>query len=348
MPKVDVNFEEQAAEFREREVSLKLIIKNSGASPIEIRAISPRLPERAILVETKDFSLLAPKTMHTALCSQLTHLANDVLQITDEKFRARLVEIQRQSLQKILSDVSGFFGIFKLYLQMFTGGWARRFEEQKAREAAVLLAIENSEDAERAFERLIGPSKADDALKETFVLKTAKLRAVEKELGQGIDVEEAPVATVEPDSSLTVTYVIRFPRNWLNPSQFSVSIETVFQEPGESARHNRVATKLVDISPSPIALTLVAMISAMLGLALKHLVPQATSGSALLIANILPSSELVGAVILALVFFNLFEFTDLLKNVRMRLGWRSALLVGVFCGLGSDRIFNALQALLGT
>lgn len=348
MPKVDVNFEEQPANFREREVSLKLVIKNSGSTPIEIRAISPRLPDGATLLETKDFSLLAPKTLHTELCGQLTNLTNDVLRITDQDFRARLTQIQKESMQAIISEVSGWLGFFKIYFKMLSGRLTRTFEETKVRERAVLLKIENSTDAESIFGGLIQTSTIDEALKTTFVLKLEKLRAVEKELGKGTDIEAAPIATVEPDSFLSATYVIRFPRNWLNPSQFGVSIETTYEEHGKPARHNQIATKLISISPSPIALTAVAMASAVLGVALKHLVPQAASGGTFELTHILPGAELAGGVILALVFFNVFEFTNLLTELRATLGWRSALLVGVLSGLGSDRIFNAIKALLGT
>jgi len=90
------------------------------------------------------------------------------------------------------------------------------------------------------------------------------------------------------------------------------------------------------------------MASAVLGVALKHVFP--TPGSELRMipwTGIFPQSELIAALILALIFFNVFEFTDLLKGVGKNLGWRSAMLIGVLCGLGSDRIFAAFKSLIG-
>ena len=74
------------------------------------------------------------------------------------------------------------------------------------------------------------------------------------------------------------------------------------------------------------------MASAVLGVALKHVFP--TPGSELRMipwTGIFPQSELIAA----------------LKGVGKNLGWRSAMLIGVLCGLGSDRIFAAFKSLIG-
>ena len=128
-----------------------------------------------------------------------------------------------------------------------------------------------------------------------------------------------------------------------------MSVEAAFREQGKTERPNNIATASVRISPSPLALTSIAMASAVLGLALKHVFPIAgTEVGGISWTSIFPLSELVASLILALVFFNVFEFTDLLKGMRRNLGWRSAMLIGVLCGLGSDRIFAAIKSLIGT
>ena len=348
MPRVDIAFEEQSPDFREREVSLKLNIKNTGGTPIEILAVSPRIPEGAVLLETKDFSLLAKKATHAELCAQLTNLAKDVLISTDETLRNRLTQLQKEALERTLSEISGWFGLWRLYLHAFKGTLLQRFEEAKRKEEALFVKIESSEDARRVLADIVEPSDTDQALKKAFTFKIDKLADLEGVLGQGADLEAAPIATVEPDSFFTATYIVRFPRNWLNPSRFSVSVETTYREQGKPERHNGMTTAAIHISPNPFVLTMIAMASALLGVALKNVVPAAAAvGSRLELAAILPMPDLIAGLILALVFFNAFEFTDVLKDMRKSLGWRSAMLIGMLCGLGSDRIFASVKVLTG-
>jgi hypothetical protein len=76
--------------------------------------------------------------------------------------------------------------------------------------------------------------------------------------------------------------------------------------------------------------------------------PSATGGFYADLRNIFNSSPPWVALILALIFFNIYEFTDLGKRFKMMIGWRSALLIGALCGLLGDRILMALKAFVGT
>ncbi len=60
------------------------------------------------------------------------------------------------------------------------------------------------------------------------------------------------------------------------------------------------------------------------------------------------SMNTIGGMILALVIFNVYEHTDLGTKVKMGVGWRSALLIGVLAGLFSERLLQALNVFLGT
>ena len=110
-----------------------------------------------------------------------------------------------------------------------------------------------------------------------------------------------------------------------------------------------------------VALTLVAVVSSLLGYVLRFTLSQSTSASSATqvsqltpqafsleqLLTLLTSATWIGSAILAFVFFNVYEFTDVGRNFRMGLGWRSALLIGALCGLMGDRILVALKAFLG-
>ena len=213
MPRFDITLEELSPDFREREIPLKLTAKNAGTVPVEILSVSPRFPEGATLLETKDSSLLATKAKHTDLCGQLNNLAKDVMFATDKALRNRIIELQMEAYEKTISASSGWFGFFKIYFHLFKGTVRRNYEQAKEKEEALVLRIEDSSDAKRVFEDLVNQAEMDSSLKKAFLFKTDKLLALEAQIGPGVDLEAAPIATVEPDSVFATTYVVRFPRN---------------------------------------------------------------------------------------------------------------------------------------
>ena len=55
----------------------------------------------------------------------------------------------------------------------------------------------------------------------------------------------------------------------------------------------------------------------------------------------------IAATILALVMVNTYEYLDVGKRFAMNLAWRSALFIGVLCGVTGDRFVAALKAFVG-
>ncbi|CCV06717.1 exported hypothetical protein [Mesorhizobium metallidurans STM 2683] len=105
------------------------------------------------------------------------------------------------------------------------------------------------------------------------------------------------------------------------------------------------------MSPRPYVLSIVTVISAFMGASLKYSLAQTPSQSiqnyfSSLITYLFTAPGLSGAV-LALIVFNVYEYMELGRTIKMGIGWRSALLVGALCGLFSDRMIKALQVLVG-
>jgi hypothetical protein len=55
------------------------------------------------------------------------------------------------------------------------------------------------------------------------------------------------------------------------------------------------------------------------------------------------AAETVAGMILAVVIFNIYEHTDLRRGLKMGVGWRSALLIGVLAGLFTNRFLAVAQ-----
>src|SRR5206468_5491883 len=179
MPRFDINFEELAPDFRDREIPLKLTGRNAGTLPVEILAVSPRIPEGVTLLETRDSSLLAAKSKHTELCEQLNNLAKDVMFATDEAFRNRVIKLQMDAAEKTFAEFSGWLGILKFYYRAFRGTYLQHMRQAKEKEQALTLKIENSSDAKRVFEDALDQPAIDSSLKKAFLFKTEKLANLE-------------------------------------------------------------------------------------------------------------------------------------------------------------------------
>lgn len=346
MPKVNLTLEPEQTDFRGQQVSFQLIFENNGTAPLELLSASPRIPNGADLLDTRDVSTFARKTRHTKLCEQLTLLTRDVLLITDESIGKRLAEVNRKGLEEILS-VGGIMGI---YLSFFRGTFLRQMETTRKKSESLFVKIESAADATRVYDELIAPlSDTSETVSRAFKIKADKLAELEKQIGAN-HIESVAMARVEPGSQFRATYVVQFPRYWLETSHHSMSVEAGYREDSSPQTHNAAASAIIRIAPKPFVLTAIAVVSATLGVVLKHALVLAADADASLslgFGSFLPLSETMSAMILALIFFNVFEFTDLLKGFRRNLGWRTALLIGVLCGLGSDRIVAAVQALVG-
>lgn len=98
-------------------------------------------------------------------------------------------------------------------------------------------------------------------------------------------------------------------------------------------------TLSVTISPNPISVTLFAALGGALGSALNPLNDRNPW-------SMIWSKEGLAAMILAVVFFNIFEFTSLAERFRQATSWRGALLIGVLCGLASEKIITSVVRVL--
>ena len=192
---------------------------------------------------------------------------------------------------------------------------------------------------------------SDAATRELFAAKTDQLVRLEEEvrLGPGA---RAIMAVIEPGDSFAYTYVLRFPRRWFEPRKDQISIEVEYLGEG-NARQRLGATQSLLITPHPLPLTAVAILGSGGGVVLKAFLPSLkANGSPATIDGLFRNAWFDGwfivAAIIAVVVFNVYEHTKLSTSfASLRISWRSAILIGVLCGLANDRVLAALQALVG-
>jgi len=345
MPKVSFELEEQLSDSRSNEVAYRLKIENLGANTLSLINLNPQIPDGVELIEVKDSSTVASKEKHEKLCEDLTQLLKDYLYLNVEDIQSRILEIEKKHFKEIISDANTFW---KLYLNLLTGTMEKRLEQKRKEISSFNFNITNSTDANIAIEKWF---KTTDLTNEVFIniflAKLEQLKHIESSIGE--DTSAVAMAMIEPDSFYATTYVLKFKRSFVTLKKFNFSVEGRFSEKGKEENYLESISTNVAISPIPFILSLIAIFSALLGVVLKFSAESNTESDQYF--NLLGAQLITGpgisSGILALLFFNIYEYTSLSDKINMGVSWRSALLIGILCGLFSDRIINALKVFVG-
>lgn len=330
--------EEQLSDLRSDQIAYKLTIDNPDSKPIRLLSVEPRVPVGASLVEITDSSLAEANTRKVDLIGELNRLLRQYLMVTSRTFRQAWIDQQKQALKEIFS-VSGFFHVY--YQMIFNN---RRFNARLRQEFMTFaFRIASASDARSAYVRWMEKSTEHEAILMLFEAKLEQLERVEARMDEN---DRPGLTTIESRSFFTATYVMKFARGLLEPRKYQVGFDATFVYPdGGSPKSNSTATN-VQISPYPLSLSVVAIISALLGMLLRASLGGANDPMQEMLLMAMSGQLLVGPVV-ALIFFNVYEYTSLGKGLCMSVSWRSALLIGALCGIAQDRFLAALKGLIG-
>ncbi|MFV3014859.1 hypothetical protein ACM9HO_03990 [Pseudomonas sp. KHB2.9] len=348
MASPEIKLEEQLIDVRSNQIAYKLTVYNSSAESISILGLQPNVPIGAQLLEITDNESAEDFSKKAELILELNNLLDSFLWVESEDFRANLITVQAEAFKSIFS----FSGFFQAYTSIiFRRGY---FETQiKRRVNSFQYKIASGGDAHHAYDTwldtgpvsFVEPRHKQKGIKVLFQAKLAQLDAVESRLQESLK-GGSSLTSVEPGSSFSATYVLRFDRSLLEPKKYQVGFNVRYKiAGGDIPQSASVATNL-QISPSPLSLSIVAIVSALLGAMLRG----SLGGDANKFNEIIQSAttgQIIIGPIVALVFFNIYEHTSLGKELSFSISWRSALLIGALCGLAQDRVIAALTALIG-
>lgn len=207
----------------------------------------------------------------------------------------------------------------------------------------VLFRVASAADARAAHARWIAPLEATDLVRALFEEKLEQLAQLEAALGSEADAQG--LLTIDPGDAFCATFVIGFRRNKLDPCKYQLSFAISHQRPGEGALVSTVANNVL-ISPNAVNLSLIAVLGAVAGALLALVVQNMDLPFAELVKKVRPAHLFAGPFI-AVVVFNVYEYTSLAKGIRMGVSWRSALLIGALSGFAQERMLAALAAFAG-
>jgi hypothetical protein len=338
MPKVALTLEEQFADRRSNEIAYRFKIENHGSKAINLLSITPRFAQGVEVVQVKSPTVAAAKALHQQLCYELTVMLANHLLLLSQAYRDRVKQAALDSWQETVKDVKNPLA---LYFRMFTDTEKKRIEKRMRTLGALRFRINSVKDGEVALHQFVDKLNDDAVFKEIFAAKLGQLDTAEQEETGTAGI----LARIEGDSFFAETYVLRYRRRLMEPSKYSISIEGSYSEDGNPAEIRGAVTAVVVVPPNPLLLTIIALLAALLGVALKVAAISAPGlWPALRLAYTGPPA--LTAVILSVALFNVYEFTDWGKKITMAVSWRSALLVGLLCGFLGDRALSAIKGFI--
>ncbi len=352
------NFElvvrEQDVDPRESQVEYVVSIKNPSTQRIRVMSLRSFAPRGAEVQDVVDTSLTTQRLRLTQIYNDLSQLLGEFLIGSSAEYQEALT----RTLVSILDTKISTAGFLKRVLF----GSSRLVLIEAARKAvssetAWRVDIKTATQARQYYEECLAPQQASaPALCQLFSAKLAEATDLEPELRTNIW-----IADLEPGAVYSRTYVFNCKRRLANPKPYTFSFDCAFQildAQNEPIRHCTGGIT-ADISPSPSALNLIAVASGVLGAVLKIAIDEADThgtNATLQITRGLLSTQLntvatwgtiISAMITALLFFNIYDSTQIGSKLKFGSGWRSALLVGGLSGLATEKVVAALKALLG-
>lgn len=335
MASPEFKMEEQLADARSDQIAYKLTVSNSDSQPVRLLSIQPRVPVGASVLEITDSSLAQANANKAKLLDELNRLLRQYLWVTSAAFRQEWVDQQKEVFKELFSVV----GILSAYTQIFTGSYQVRMKREFD---SFAFSVSSAADARSAYEKWMATSSDHEAVKTLFEEKTKQLERIEERMDEG---ERPGLTSISPGGYFTATYVMKFTRKAFEPRKYQVGFEAAYSQSDSPAQINSVATT-VQVSPYPLSLSIVAVLSAFLGI-LVRLSVNDQSDPFLEMIKLSQTGQLLVGPIVALIFFNVYEYTSVGKEIGMSVSWRSALLIGALSGLAHDRILSALKALIG-
>ena len=244
---------------------------------------------------------------------------------------------QRAALKEIFS----IYGFLSVYINLFFR--ISSLQARMKREFETFsFNVASATDARAAYTKWMESSTSHEAAKTLFDEKTKQLERIESRMDEG---ERPGLTTLPSGGFFTATYVMRFDRKLFEPRKYQVGFEIAHSQ-GEGQPQTASVATSVQISPYPVSLSLVAIISALLGVLVRTAVAPESQPFAQMF-SLAQSGQLLVGPIVALIFFNIYEYTAIGKEMLISVSWRSALLIGALSGLAHDRMLAAIKALIG-
>ncbi|MED1043990.1 hypothetical protein P4T54_05595 [Bacillus mycoides] len=349
MSSVQFKIEVESYNGRSDQIAVKLIVDNSGGERIKLISLTPNVPFGVQIEERRDTSQESKKEKAIDLCLELTDILDGYLENNYEIIKAGRISLGKERVNEIFK-VKSFFSVYaSLFKQTLLSQELRAINRKLT---SIKFTVQNLADAEWAYDKWFANLSDDIIEKGLYEGKLQQLKNLENQMSE---IESNVLALIEPASSYTRSYVIKFKRRLFSQKIFNITIDGLYADENSSSQYRGTVSEPVTISPSSLALTFLAIISSILGAILKYNLEHSNGSDSIskylmdLFTNLTTSYGLSSAIV-AIVFFNIYEhinFGDFGKKINQSPNWQVALLIGALSGLMGDKIVKALNIFIG-
>jgi hypothetical protein len=172
--------------------------------------------------------------------------------------------------------------------------------------------------------------------------------------GNGSD-REIYIADIEPGSEFVRDYIVKCKRKSFAVTSYAIRFDCryLFREKERALTYLKSQSFTGAIAPSPWKTSALAAGFSVVGVGLKtclNLIHEGRPNRAAIVDVVYSGSmivSLIAAVLTALLFYNVVEWTALGKKVESGAGWRTAIIIGGLSGLLNEKVVAALEDLFG-
>lgn len=330
---------------RHNEIPMKVIVKNLSDKKIKIVAINPNITNHIELEEKEDTFEIGYKKEFDDICKELSFIIDNVLLFTNDGHRKILTDTVLKTYSEIFSKIHI---IYKLLLFDRTK-FKSIMNDFNKKLSKLTYRISNIEDAKFAYEKWIIPLEKNNPHKDLYEAKLIQLENIFSKLGK---INSNYIAIVQPDSFYSKTYVLKFERRPISSKVYNVSFDSIFTEEEDPIEYRSNISTSIIISPKPLYVNILVGFFSILGTSLKYSmsnINQETTPSFFFnsLGNNILTSPGITSLIIAILIFNIVEFTDIGKKLKTESDWRTALTIGIISGIFGERLVEAIKVFLG-
>ncbi len=343
--KVVFKLEIDENEIRARQFACHLTIHNDTKNSIHLLAINYRLGSTVKMQKTETTSFVDLKQEYDRLKEDVQLLLRSIY-VTQSKEFAKEYSIRfLDAFKSIFSFKFMAQNLWLAYVYIFSFRFAewRRYLSNKL--FRMDFPVASAAEAEKAARTLMDKGIGSPVVEVILMAKIARMKEIE-----GIDenfLRPEFIGEILPGEIFERIYILKARRNLASIASYTAAfdVKLAWDEPiaNSQRRAERMLSKSIsfNVTPSPITLSIVAVLFSFLGTILNS-VPIIKDQYSELFTFEFAKKYFVAAV-LAIVIFNSLEITEFKDRFRS-ISWRSAMFVGLLCGLLSDKMLKAVTS----
>ena len=347
--KVSFEIKIEENDVRARQFACHVMLRNNTSKSIHVLAVNYRLGSGVVLEKSDNTSFLDLKKEYDQLRTEIKQLYRSIYISSNVDGYGK--EFARRFLEDVRAQVS-FNNLFMAYFYMITGRLKLYANQMVQMLQRMEFPVASSEDARNILKGL-NERGIQVPLSDLIVAKIDRMSAIEQ-----IDknfLRREYVTQIQPGEDLEQVYILKAKRKLSSIASYTAAfdVKLAWEESPtdcdvDKKNIERTLSRAVsfNVTPSPITLSILAIIFSFLGAVLISVLPKSQAEFSALYDWASLKKYFVAAV-LAVVIYNSIEMTEFRDKVPS-ISWRSAMLVGILCGLLSDRMLGAITAFVGT